>query len=141
MRGERRERRMGALRCGVLSCAVLSCAVRVRLCVSLRVCVCVFLLRAVVPFVCYAWVDASLSMPSSSTFSLSTKYYFKLSLLPDSVRIASFVLRIFVTYALLNISHHIIRFMFFTFAGCADGPCKFGSITGQPHVVLRALFL
>ena len=35
---------------------------------------------------------------ASTAFSLSMKYSFKLSLLPDSVKIASFVLRIFVTY-------------------------------------------
>ena len=71
-----------------------------------------------------------------------------LSLRPNSVRIASFVFRIFVANVtawwpikrlvarqLLNIisvvqtgtSDNIIRFAFFTFAGRADGPCKLGS--------------
>ena len=78
------------------------------------------------------------------------------SLFPDSVRIASSVSRIFVTYAnplvshqLFDVisvtqtgtSHDIIRFARFSHAGRSDGSCKFGSITGQPHVVLHALFL
>ena len=54
-----------------------------------------------------------------------------------------------VPHQLLNVisviqtgtSHNIVRFSGLSFAGRADGPCKFGSITGQPHVVLHALFL
>ena len=38
-------------------------------------------------------------------------------------------------------SHDVIRSARFSLAGRADGSCKFGSITGQTHVVLHALFL
>ena len=38
-------------------------------------------------------------------------------------------------------SHNIIRFSRLSIASRADDPCKFGSMTGQPHVVLHALFL
>ena len=93
--------------------------------------------------------SASLSMLSSDStaFSLSMKCSFKLSLLPDSVRIASFVLTIFETYATAwcpinhlcdpnwdQPQHHTLRA--FLLRWCADGLC---SITGKPHIVCTVL--